>query len=116
MPKATRHLVAAATAVIALLPACTTFVRPTACPPGATACGGIEDARFCESTAISVEGADCAGLGIAPAKPFCVVTAGPCVATTYAVEGRDCRVARYERLRDSARDDCPLGAPIFIKG
>jgi len=99
-----------------ILPACTTLVRPTACPPGSTACGGISDARFCESVAISVEGTECAGLGIVKSKPFCVVTAGPCIATRYAVKGRDCRVVQYQRLRDSARSECPLGAPMFING
>jgi len=82
------------------------------CTPGSTSCGGISDARFCEYVAVAVEGWECAGLGLVESKPFCVVRAGPCVDTNYAV--RDCTVLRYELLRDSGRDDCAPGTPTFI--
>lgn len=96
------------------LTGCTTYVEPTACTPESTACGGVSDARFCESVAIAVEGADCKRLGIVESKPFCVVRAGSCISTNYVVQGRDCSVLQYESVRDAARADCPPGAPMFV--
>lgn len=93
---------------------CTTFVQPTTCEHGSTACGGIHDARFCERVAIDVEGADCDVLGLLKSKPFCVVQADSCVKTPYAVKGRDCKVLRYEAVRDSMRAECPSGAAMFV--
>lgn len=102
-----------AAALLLSLSGCTTYVEPATCTPGSTACGGISDARFCESVAVAVEGADCASLHIAEAKPFCVVKAGPCVSTHYVLEGRDCTVLEYESLRDLASAECPPGTPMF---
>jgi hypothetical protein len=93
---------------------CTTFVQPTTCTPGSTSCGGLSDARFCEYTALAVEGGDCPGLGIVASRTFCVVTTQACIDTSYAVKDRDCRVLRYERLRDSTRSACPPGTPTFV--
>jgi len=101
-------------AMIVALASCTTFVQPTTCKQGSTACGGISDARFCGYVAVAVEGADCAELGIIESKAFCVVTTSACIDTHYAVKNHDCRVLRYERVRDSARADCTPGAPTFI--
>jgi len=112
LPKPMRRVLGALITAALLLPSCTTFVRPTTCTQGSTSCGGISDARFCEYVAVAVEGWECARLGLVESKPFCVVRAGPCVDTNYAV--RDCKVLRYEPLRDSARDDCPPGAPMFV--
>jgi|HubBroStandDraft_1064217.scaffolds.fasta_scaffold331937_2 hypothetical protein len=92
---------------------CTTFVEPTTCKLGSTACGGIHDSRFCEYLTVDVEGADCAALNLAPSKLFCVVTS-QCIDTNYAVKNRDCKVLRYSRVRDNYRDECPEGAPTFI--
>jgi hypothetical protein len=94
---------------------CTTFVRPTTCTRGLTSCGGISDARFCDYVALVVEGADCPDLGVAPAKPFCVVTAGrACIDTNYAVRDRHCKVLQYQSVSDGNRADCPPGAPMFV--
>jgi len=92
---------------------CTTFVRPTTCTPGSTSCGGLSDARFCLYVARSVAGRDCAGLGLVESSRFCVVRSGGCTDTTYAVREQDCQVVDYERVRDSARSDCPAGTPTF---
>ena len=100
--------------VAVVLAGCTTFAEPTTCVPGSTSCAGIADARFCQHVAVSVEGADCPDLGIAEAKPFCVVQSGACLNTTYAVEHRDCRILEYDQVRDSARAECPPGAPMFV--
>jgi hypothetical protein len=96
-----------------LAPSCTTYVQPTTCDPGSTACGGIHDARFCEYVALSVEGPDCASFGLAESKPFCVVTTR-CLGTDYAVKDRDCRVRRYQTVRDSMRAECAPGTPTFV--
>jgi hypothetical protein len=115
-PKQTlmRRLAGSLVATAVALPCCTTFVEPTTCSQGASACGGIHDARFCENVAIAVEGADCTALNIVQSKPFCVVTTSACIDTHYAVKDRDCRVTRYQGVRDSAYSDCPPGAPMFI--
>jgi len=111
---------------------CTTFLEPTTCPPAVltsppdpasarnhstqtTACGGIHDARFCDYIAREVAGADCAALGVVASKHFCVVTQGACVNTSYAVKGRDCRVVRYETVRDNAfAEECSPGSPFLL--
>jgi hypothetical protein len=97
----------------AVVPSRTTYVQPTLCDPGATACAGIHDARFCEYVAVSVEGADCGAIGLAQSKPFCVVTT-PCIDTNYAVKDRDCKVLRYQAVRDGMRAECAPGAPTFV--
>jgi hypothetical protein len=99
--------------VLATASGCTTFVQPTACEQGSTACGGIDDARFCDVVATAVEGADCQALGVVAAKHVCVVTSSPCVDTDYAVKGRDCRVVRYVAVRDSSRAECSFDTPTF---
>ena len=98
----------------ALLLSCTTVVQPTTCTPGSTACAGIHDARFCENVALTTEGADCASSRIVDAKPFCVVTPAACIQTEYVLKGRDCKVVRYQTLRDSYREECAPGAPMFV--
>ena len=98
----------------AVLSGCTTYVQPTSCTPGSSSCAGISDARFCEYTATSVEGQGCARVGLSASREFCVVKAGPCVDTTYAVKDSDCTVVEYESLRDGARASCPPGAPSFV--
>ena len=111
--KPTKQLELTAVALTVLASSCTTFVRPTTCERDASACGGIHDARFCDYAAVAVLGADCAGLGLGETKHFCVVTTSACVDTNYAVKDRDCRVLRYQILRDSGHMDCPSGAPTF---
>lgn len=106
----TALLVVGAVAVVA---GCTTHIQPTTCEPGSTACGGIHDARFCEYVATVVEGADCGSLGIAESRPFCVVTTR-CNDTDYAVKDRDCRVLRYQAVRDGYRNECTPGTPMFV--
>ena len=103
-----------ALALAAVLGARTTYVQPVTCEPGSSACGGLHDARFCEYRALAVQGLDSSSLGIAPSKPFCVVTTQACIDTHYSVKDRDCEVLRYDRLGDNSRDDCPQGAPMFV--
>src|SRR5580704_15892365 len=100
MRRGRAELVAAAVVALAAaaLASCTTFVEPTSCAPGSSACAGIHDARFCDEVALSVEGAGCAALGVAETKHFCVVTPVACTETNYVVEYRDCRVLRYQTV------------------
>jgi hypothetical protein len=118
-------VVAVAIALAIMLASCTTLVEPTTCSQapmhvrgkqqGTTACGDIHDARFCDYVATAVEGADCGSLRIVPSEHFCVVTRTSCVDTSYAVKGHDCKVARYEKVRNGAfAEECPAGAPFFI--
>jgi len=97
-----------------LVGSCTVFVTPTTCERGSTSCAGIHDARFCEYVALSVEGADCAALGIAESRPFAIVSARACGATQYAVKDHDCRVLRQRPVLDGIRADSPLGTPMFV--
>lgn len=96
------------------LSSCGGFVQPATCEPNSTTCGGIHDARFCDYVAVDVEGSACADLGIVAAKHFCVVTPMRCVEATYLFGDRDCRILRYESVRNSVRADCPSGAPTFV--
>jgi hypothetical protein len=105
---------AVVTAALASLSSCTTFVEPTACERGSTACGGIHDARFCDYVAVAVVGADCNALGVIESSHFCVVTSTACIDTNYALKDRDCKVVRYEKVSDSAWAKCPAGAPTFV--
>jgi hypothetical protein len=98
----------------AVLAACTSYVEPASCTPGSSSCAGISDARFCEYVATAVEGGGCARVGLVTSRQFCVVKAGPCATTTYAVKDSDCTVVEYERLRDGAHASCPPGAPSFV--
>jgi hypothetical protein len=102
-------------AMAVVLSSCTTFVRPTTCVAGSTTCGGPSDVRFCEYVALSVAGAGCAELGIVEGRHFCVVRAVACIDTEYVVaDGNgNCTVLRQEAVRDTARDACPWGAPMF---
>ncbi len=108
------RVAAIATAVMVALPSCTTYVRPTTCQPGATGCGGIDDARFCDDVAVEVRGKDCAALGIVQSRHFCVVSPAACLDNQYAVTGRDCQVLRYEAVSDATREECDPGTPIFV--
>jgi len=107
----TAFALVASTAVLA---ACTTYVEPTSCTPGSTSCAGISDARFCEYVSTSVEGEGCGRVGLSASREFCVVKAGPCVDTTYALKDGDCTVVEYQRLRDDRRASCPSDAPSFV--
>jgi uncharacterized lipoprotein NlpE involved in copper resistance len=96
------------------LPSCTTFIEPTTCDQGSTACAGIHDARFCDDVAIAVQGADCAALGVVEGKHFCVVTTTACTDTRFAVKNRHCEVLQYRAVRDSMQADCAPGTPMFV--
>jgi hypothetical protein len=98
-------------AAAAALSSCTTFMHPVTCSGGAFHCGPASDVRFCESVALVVEGTDCTTLGLAPHKRFCFVSRTQCVSTTYAVKDRDCRIVRYEPLKDWS--ECSEGTPTF---
>jgi hypothetical protein len=99
---------------VLLLSSCGGLIQPTTCELNSTTCAGIHDARFCDYVALAVEGRACAELGVGEAKHFCVVTATRCIDTNYSFSNRDCRVVRYEAVRDSARADCPSDAPMFV--
>jgi hypothetical protein len=101
-------------ASFAELGGCKTFITSTTCEMGKTACGGIQDARFCEYKAVAVEGPDCASLGLVDGRPFCVVTPSACTDTSYAVKDGRCSVLRYESVRESIRADCAPGTPTFV--
>lgn len=103
-----------AIAAAAAMTRCTTYIQPTTCERNSTSCSGIHDARFCQYVATAVEGTACASLGLVEAKPFCVVTTTGCIETNYAVKDQDCKVVRYESVRDSVRAECPSGAPTFV--
>jgi hypothetical protein len=97
-----------------ILSGCTTGVQPTTCAPGATSCAGVRDARFCEYLAVQTEGDDCRANGIIESEPFWVVTPNRCTSTTYVLENGDCRVLRYELLRDANHVERAAGAPMFV--
>jgi hypothetical protein len=97
-----------------MLSGCTTSVRATTCTEGATSCAGVRDARFCEYVAIQTEGDDCKSNRIIDRQPFWVVTPTRCTSTTYALEDGDCRVIRYELVRDASRVERNADAPMFV--
>jgi hypothetical protein len=95
---------------------CTTIIQPVTCEGGPYRCSpDSRDVKFCENEAIEVEGADCAALGIAPSKPFCVVTPSHtrCVDTNYEVKDRDCKVLKYRTSREWRV--CSPGTPTFAR-
>jgi hypothetical protein len=55
--KPTKQLQLTVIALTAFASSCTTFVRPTTCERGASACDGIHDARFCDYAAVALQGA-----------------------------------------------------------
>ncbi len=104
----------AASLVMALsLAGCTTTVQPITCQGGPYRCNEGRDMKFCEDEAIVVAGADCAALGIAPSKHFCIVKREDevCADTHYALKGRDCRVEDYRAVREWR--ECAPGTPMF---
>jgi hypothetical protein len=90
---------------------CTTYLRPVECRGGPFKCNEPLDVAFCEYVATSVEGSDCARLGLADGKSFCVVTHDRCRSTRYALRDADCRVVRYEPVREFR--ECSPGTPTF---
>ncbi len=107
-------LIASSILSVCIFTSCTTYVQPTTCEANKSECGGIRDARFCAYIAVNVSGADCETLGLVASKPFCVVSPAGCMDTDYAVKGRDCKVVRYQGVRDSCRNDCAPGVPMFV--
>jgi hypothetical protein len=91
--------------------ACTTFVHGVACGDRERQCGERHDIRFCEYVALEVDGPECERIGLAASRPFCFVSSGPCVSTTYATKDSGCQVVRYELLREWSQ--CSPGAPTF---
>jgi len=106
-----RRVLGLALTVALTLPCCTTFMRPVTCGDKRHACGERHDVKFCENVVVAVEGADCAGAGLIAGKPFCYVSSGPCVHTTYALKDRDCVVREYTPLREWY--ECSPGTPTF---
>jgi hypothetical protein len=104
---------AATVAVSMALASCTAPMVPTDCGRQAFRCGAVSDVKFCESVALDVEGSDCTSLGVEPSKPFCYATRARCVHADYAVKGRDCKVLRYQPVREWS--ECSLGTPTFIE-
>jgi hypothetical protein len=106
-----RMLIATLFSGVLSVSSCTTFIEPVKCQGPPFTCNEHTDVKFCEYEALSVQGADCSDLGLAPVKDFCVVTTTGCVHTSYAVKGRDCRVQEYRAVRDWRQ--CPAGTPTF---
>jgi hypothetical protein len=97
------------------LAGCTTAVRPVQCTGGPYRCHeNSGDVMFCENEAVALEGSDCAAVGLAPSKHFCVVVPQPqsCASEThYEVKDRDCKVLRYRALREWR--ECSPETPTF---
>ncbi len=112
-PRLAERLLAALVVATGLLLGCTTTIRPVTCTGGPYRCQeGARDVKFCENEALAVEGSECAGLGLAASKHFCVVTPQTCVMQThYEVKDRDCRVLEYQAVREWRV--CSPGTPTF---
>jgi hypothetical protein len=108
-----RAAVGAAMVAATLLASCTTFIQPVRCEGGDYRCNEQSDVKFCEYQAVRVEGADCAAMGLAASKNFCVVTHTACVDTAYEVKARTCRVIQYRPLREWR--ECSPGTPTFAR-
>lgn len=89
-------------------------MAPVQCEHRPYHCSGPTDVEFCELQAMSVEGADCADLGLAPKKHFCFVMPAHmhCAHTNYTVKGRDCRIVEYRDIRQWS--ECTAGSPTFV--
>jgi len=92
--------------------ACTTYIQPVRCEGGPFECNEHNDVHFCEYVAVEVQGAECEKVGLRPAQHFCVATPAACVDTTYELEDRGCKVARYQAVRQWR--ECSTGSPTFI--
>ena len=97
----------------ALVCACTTSMVPVKCTDRPYRCVEDTDVKFCESEVLSIDGAGCDALGLAPSKRFCFVTPAhrTCVGTNYEVKGRDCRILEYRNVREWR--ECSEGTPTF---
>jgi hypothetical protein len=107
-------LVATMLVTASSLAGCTTSIQPVTCEGGPYRCHPDSlDVKFCENEAITVDGADCASLGLAASKPFCVVVPShsTCIETHYEVKGRDCSVREYRAVREWR--ECSAGTPTF---
>jgi hypothetical protein len=91
---------------------CTTMIQPVKCEAGPYRCNaGSRDVKFCENEVVAVQGSDCADMGLAVSKHFCVVTSATCTDTHYEVKGRDCNVLEYRSVREWR--ECSPGTPTF---
>jgi hypothetical protein len=108
------RLSVASFALLAAATSCTTTLRPVKCQGKPYACNEYTDIMFCEYEAIAIEGADCADLGLAPAKHFCVVTSSRCADNTnYDVDDKfDCKILQYRTLLQAG--ECSPGTPTFV--
>ena len=109
------RLLAALLVAALLLAGCMTTVRPVQCAGGPYRCHeNSGDVMFCENEAVAVEGSDCAAVGLAVSKHFCVVVPQPqpCASGThFEVKGRDCKVVEYRALREWR--ECSAGTATF---
>jgi hypothetical protein len=109
------RLLAALLFAASLLAGCTTTLHHVTCEGGPYRCHeGSGDVMFCENEAIAVEGPDCAAVGLAASKHFCVVVPQPepCAGETrFEMKGGDCKVLQYRALREWR--ECSPGTPTF---
>lgn len=59
------------------------------------------------------EGVARGDVSLVEGKLFCFVTSQACIHTNHAVKDQDCKVVRYELVRDRMSADCPIDAPMF---
>jgi hypothetical protein len=93
---------------------CTTTIQPVQCQGGPYRCNvGSRDVKFCEDEAITLAGANCAALGLAPSKHFCIVKPedASCADARYELRGLDCQVSEYRAVREWR--ECSEGTPTF---
>jgi hypothetical protein len=108
-----RSMLGLGLAALLVLPSCTTYMQAVQCGGGERTCGERRDVRFCENVARRIEGADCAKAGLVEGKPFCFASKEPCVSTTYALQGQDCRIVEYDAVREWPT--CSAGTPTFAR-
>jgi hypothetical protein len=96
------------------LAGCTTTIQPITCKGGPYRCNeDSRDVKFCEREAIAVAGRDCADVGLAPSKHFCIVKREDeaCSDEQYELKRRDCKVQEYRAVREWR--ECSPGTPTF---
>jgi hypothetical protein len=97
--------------LIAIVSSCVTNLRPVQCAGQRYRCNEHHDVKFCEYEVVDIAGPDCASLGLATSKHFCVAEPARCVQTHFELKGLQCDVVSYRGLGEWS--ECPAGVPIF---
>jgi hypothetical protein len=111
---APRRGVARGLALLALCGAvssCFTNIRPVQCAGQRYRCNEHHDVKFCEYEVLDIAGPDCASVGLATSKHFCVADRGSCIHTHFMLKDRQCDVVSYRNLGEWS--ECPAEVPIF---